>query len=59
MRVSRPKYLCTACASKNYNQTIESYAQAAAKDAVVVEATFDFVAKNGNKFCPFDKVETN
>ena len=30
------KYLCTACVSENYNQTTESYAQAAARDAVVV-----------------------
>ena len=36
MRVS--KYLCRACVpiSKNYNQTIESYAQVAARDKVVV-----------------------
>ena len=34
MRVS--KYLCRACVSENYNQTTESYAQAAARDAVVV-----------------------
>ena len=34
MRVS--KYLCTACVSENYSQTTESYAQAAARDAVVV-----------------------
>jgi len=29
------KYLCTACVSENYNQTTESYAQTAARDAVV------------------------
>jgi len=34
MRVS--KYLCRACVSENYSQTTETYAQAAARDAVVV-----------------------
>ena len=36
--VSTCKCFCTASVSENYNQTTESYAQEAAKSAVVVGA---------------------